>query len=382
MCTKLCTIMGDDMDADAARAHVHGFHAYPARMHPTLARRCVELLAPASGVVLDPFCGSGTSLVEARLAGRGAYGVDLNPLAVLLATLKTRGASDHELRALTTAAVRVARHAEDRRRYKRGATRRYPQDDIRLFDPHVLLELDGLRDGLQNERAGFAQDALRLVLSSILVKVSRKPGDTSDRDMAPRRLATGFTIRLFESKAQELVRRLASFRSHLPPHPPPVRIHQGDARQLRDIPDQSVDLVLTSPPYAGTYDYVEHHRDRLRWLDLPVEKMNAEIGARRNLERLDYAKAVERFGNEMSEVLQALRRVLRDPGFAVIVIADSVVARQPVWADELVRSSALASGLCWLATGSQPRPHFHGGSRKAFASAPRREHTIVLASGA
>ena len=219
------------------------------------------------------------------------------------------------------------------------------------------------------------------MLSSILVKVSRKPGDTSDRDAAPKRLAAGFAIRLFDRKAGELARRLAAFRSSLPAHPPEVRVHQGDARKLLEVPDQSVDLVLTSPPYAGTYDYVEHHRARLRWLDLPIEKMDAEIGARRNLERLDHTKAVERFSNEMCEVLKAMRRVLRDPGFAVIVIADSVVARQPVWADELVRDSARKAGLSWSATASQPRPHFHGGSQKAFASAPRREHTIVLTAG-
>ena len=145
MCTRLSTIMGGEMDADAGRAHIHGFHAYPARMHPTLARRCVELLAPAGATVLDPFCGSGTVLVEARLAGRIAGGIDLNPLAVLLSRLKTHWASDHELKGLVAAAARVARHAEDRRKYKRGATRKYPQDDVRLFDPHVLLELDGLR---------------------------------------------------------------------------------------------------------------------------------------------------------------------------------------------------------------------------------------------
>jgi len=76
---------------DLARAHVHGFHSYPARMHPLTARRLIETLSRPGEVVLDPFCGSGTVLVEGRLAGRRALGVDANPLAIELAWLKTRG---------------------------------------------------------------------------------------------------------------------------------------------------------------------------------------------------------------------------------------------------------------------------------------------------
>ncbi|PKN31804.1 MAG: hypothetical protein CVU63_22025, partial [Deltaproteobacteria bacterium HGW-Deltaproteobacteria-20] len=192
---RLATIMGGDMDADGARAHVHGFHAYPARMHPTLARRAIELMSPMGGTVLDPFCGSGTVLVESRLAARQSWGVDLNPLAVLLARLKSRGATPQELQFILSTAGKVAQHADSRRREKRGATRRYPAEDVQLFDPHVLLELDGLRDGLGQLHGEFVRDALRLVFSAILVKVSRQPGDTSTTSV-PRRLAAGFTIAL------------------------------------------------------------------------------------------------------------------------------------------------------------------------------------------
>src|SRR5262249_7300070 len=52
------------------RAHVHGFHVYPARMHPVTASRLVELTSIAGSKVLDPFCGSGTVLVQAMLARR------------------------------------------------------------------------------------------------------------------------------------------------------------------------------------------------------------------------------------------------------------------------------------------------------------------------
>lgn len=370
--------MTSDEDEDAARAHVHGFHAYPARMHPTLARRCVELMAPAGGVVLDPFCGSGTVLVESMIAGRPSHGADLNPLAVRLTRLKTTVVDGVAVREVMALAKRIAAHAEERRKARRGATRRYPEQDVQMFDPHVLLELDGLRSGLEVQEEGFAREALWLVLSAILIKVSRRAGDTSASE-APKRLAAGYTISLFERKAGELARRLSDLAALVRQAPPRASVTRGDARQLKSFSDASVDLVVTSPPYAGTYDYMEQHAARLRWLGMSGrDLMRTEIGARRDLRKVGYEEAVSRFTQDMTNVMKALHRVLRADGRAVVVIADSVVARQPVWADPLIRQCAKDAGLRWLATASQPRPHFHGPTRQAFKRRPRHEHAILL----
>src|SRR3954466_12113463 len=77
---------------DVAETLTHPFHSYPARLHPGTARVLAELLserAPKNAVIADPFCGSGTTLVEARAAGLRGVGTDLNPLAVLVARAKT-----------------------------------------------------------------------------------------------------------------------------------------------------------------------------------------------------------------------------------------------------------------------------------------------------
>ena len=70
-----------DVDAAAARALTHGFHSYAGRMHPTIARGAVATYSKPGDTVVDPFCGSGTVLVEAQAAGRTAVGVDASPLA-------------------------------------------------------------------------------------------------------------------------------------------------------------------------------------------------------------------------------------------------------------------------------------------------------------
>src|SRR3982750_1404959 len=80
-------------DHDVAESLTHPLHSYPARLHPATARILVELVATGAeraAPVVDPFCGSGTSLVEARAAGLRAIGVDLNPLAVLVPRAQTR----------------------------------------------------------------------------------------------------------------------------------------------------------------------------------------------------------------------------------------------------------------------------------------------------
>ena len=178
-------------DEDEAQAHVHGFHVYPARMHPLTARRLVEALSRPRGAVLDPFCGSGTVLVEARLAGRFAAGVDANPLAVRLARLKATTTTAAQRELLVTWAAKISQTADVRREARAGASRRYPDADVALFDPHVLLELDGLRVGLEgfsprSPEEVWAREALWIVLSAILTKVSRRASDTADAK-APRR---------------------------------------------------------------------------------------------------------------------------------------------------------------------------------------------------
>ena len=67
----------------------HGFHPYPSRMVPAIAATLLKLYNPEKNIVLDPFCGSGGVLVESILHGSPSIGIDINPLACLLAKVKT-----------------------------------------------------------------------------------------------------------------------------------------------------------------------------------------------------------------------------------------------------------------------------------------------------
>lgn len=365
-------------DEIATQAHVHGFHSYPARLHPGTARRLIEGLSRPGERVLDPFCGSGTVLVEARLAGRAALGVDVNPLAVELSELKANGPGAPWTSRIIPVAARVAEHAAERRRSRAGATRRYDDIDVALFAPHVLLELDGLKDGIARVENEALARALLLVLSAVLTKVSVRAGDTG-RPEGEKRVPAGYTTRFFVRKAQDLERRLEAAKALLPPRAPFARVIHGDARDLRAVGDGKVDLIVSSPPYAGVYDYVVHHRDRLRWLELPEERFEEhEIGARRHARGVPFDRALARFRSELGAALGEMGRVLAPRGAAVLVIADSVLAMRAVFADELMRGLAPSAGLVLAAAASQKRPHPHAPTEHAFAARPRREHALLL----
>ena len=322
-------------DADA-RELTHGFHSYPARFHPLLCRRLLAECARAGTVVLDPFVGSGTSLVEAALRGAAGRGVDANPLAVDLAALKATPVPAAARALLVARAADVAARSLDRVK-KRARTKTHggEYDDSSRYMPHIFRELVGLREEIEGE-AEPIRGALLLVLSSIVVKVSRDKGDTSGRapkDTVERSLGKGMPSRLFQRKTEELARGMAAFAAAVPPGTPPPDVRLGDARKLVHIADRSVDVILTSPPYLGTYDYAAQHARRFGWLGLdPRPFTETEIGARRGT-RSDPAGALAAWQRDVDAFVAEFARVLKKGGLAFVAIGDSAVGTRAIAGD-------------------------------------------------
>lgn len=358
--------------------HVHGFHSYPARLHAETAKTLIEALSARGDAVVDPFCGSGTVPVVARELGRRAFGSDLNPLAVELARVKAGGMSEPFARALVAAAAGVIEHARARQEAELGPTRPYGQEDRREFATHVLLALDGLRDGIEQIEELSVRHALFLVLSACLTKLSEKKADSSSVHQ-PKRIARGFPFRFFAMKTEDLVKRALEFSALVPRATPPARLEICDARRLGYLRAQQVKLVVSSPPYPGVYDYFEHHATRLRWLRLDGRYLErGEIGARRAARR-DPLGAAKAWEADFARCASELRRVLARDGLAALMLADSVIGSRPYYADDWVPRVAQQERLAIVARGSQARPHFHAPTSRAFQRRPRREHLFILA---
>lgn len=351
----------------------HPFHAYPARLHPDVARALIATIAPAGSTVLDPFCGSGTVLIEALVAGHRTLGRDLSPFAVELARLKTRVTTSNERKATVNAAGALAARAGSL--VRSHAELPFPPGEDRWFWPHTLREVAALTREIERAEQ-WVRPALRMLLSSILVKVSLQVSD-SDVRVGSKNVPPGAALRLFAYKARELGPCLAALAAAVPKGAAPADIAIDDASKLTTVPDASVHAIVTSPPYANTYDYVDHHARRYAWLRLDASSMRAnEIGAARWFDAPD--AGAERFARELGAMCGAFARVMAPGAHAAVVIADGAAGERPLRADEMVQKAAEGAGLRVIARASQERRAFDRDSARAFARDARREHVIAL----
>jgi site-specific DNA-methyltransferase (cytosine-N4-specific) len=101
-----------------------------------------------------------------------------------------------------------------------------------------------------------------------------------------------------------------------------LQVFNADSRNLNFISDNSIDIIITSPPYANTYDYYLYHKFRKRWLDLDVKfAQYNEIGSRREYSSLKEKK--EKWNDDLIKCFAEMQRVLKPHHFASIVIGDS-----------------------------------------------------------
>ena len=112
--------------------------------------------------------------------------------------------------------------------------------------------------------------------------------------------------------------------------------------------------------------------------ELRIRPIAGEIGARSKLSEVDPAEGRAAWDAEIGAVLASLRRVTKERGLAVLLIADSVVGGAALHADDVLVDLAPRQGFDVVAIASQARPHFHGGTRSAFTRRSRAEHAVLL----
>jgi SAM-dependent methyltransferase len=344
-------------------------------MHPSIARGAVAAFSAKGDGVVDPFCGSGTVPVEAMGLGRRAFGVDASPLGVAIARVRTTLLGEAGRERLVSEAAAVAEQSGERARKRRRPDVPYwATKEVARFHPHVLYELLGLRELVMARPDDDIGRALRLCLSSLLVKFM-KAGPTAPRDGAEKRIARGVPSRMLADRAAELARGLAALEQRTPAGTPAPEISEGDARAL-PMAAGSAALVLSSPPYAGTYDYASIHDARFLWLGLSEKKFRrVQLGAR--TENVgDVSGAAWR--SEQARFMAEVGRVLRPGGHALLVVGDGVVDGRAENAPDGIAAAGAAVGLEAVARASQVRPLHDRRLAEIFADQPRREHLLLL----
>ncbi|MBL9003173.1 MAG: hypothetical protein JNJ46_02940 [Myxococcales bacterium] len=371
----------------------HLFHSFAGRAHPLSIRHLLSDV-PAGAIVLDPFVGSGTVLVEAVLRGARAIGCDISELALRLSRFKSTPLPPAMQKAVHDQAQHVGEASLVRVKKRQRPSQTW--DKPQFYPPHVYLELCGLRSEIETHvrRDPPIGEALLLIFSSIVVKASRQRSETNPTPF-DRHIAAGQVTRWFVAKAAEVARLHAALWQRVQAlaqdEPGACRERPlcvaGDARSVLHDPQAlplwtgSVDCVVTSPPYLGTYDYVDHHARRYPWLGIdPVHMARSEMAARRHGSERSLRELLATHKQDSERWLSGVARVLKPAGVVHVLVGDSLVQGEVVRGDLPIRRAAEASGLRFVARVAAERPHFLSPNTPALpdGAAPRFEHLLTF----
>lgn len=293
-------------DAGATERATHMVHPYPAKLlrHIPAFVLSVPEIFPSGGRVLDPFCGSGTTLVEAMLRGGSAFGADINPLGVLISRVKT---TPVDIESAEASLDGVLDRARSRRATGFEAAKRlaywYPPESLstlaKLRDSIREIEDQDVRDALGVALSGTARD-VSLANPRISVPVRLRPEvyppGNEVRARLSKRLDRIKTVDVAEAFAVNAARTLTRI-SALPSLQPGqvVEVQGADARGLGDFDPFSgradeVDLILTSPPYLGAQKYIRATSLNLLCLGLASDSELGEL-QRQSIGREHFRKA-------------------------------------------------------------------------------------------
>lgn len=310
------------------------YHWYPATFIPEIPYALIEILTEPGDVVYDPFAGIGTTIFQALLLGRKPFATEVGRIPVefvksMLVLLDPR-TSISEL-ADECAGIRVAYNpSTDYSEMMQGG----PADVEHLrpwFSPSTfnqlmyltLCETECCRTGVKA--------AMRISLSATLKAVcaqDRGWGCIADNmHPKPNQLEKEKdALGRFERNLNVLGRDVLEARKALPldarqflaVYEPSSYVARVDAREATNVPDGSVDLVVTSPPYPDMTDYSTSQRLSYYWLGAdPMEDLAVEIGARRKRFR---SASVQKYVAEMVQAVASISRKLKPNGYAALVM--------------------------------------------------------------
>ena len=321
----------------------HGYHRYPAKFIPQIVSRLAEKYTRQGDLVVDPFGGCGTTLVESKVMGRPSIAVDINPVAVLITKAKITPIDPLKIeKGFTTLKNRLETYNE-KTKVKAPEHERIdywfkPEEKRRLA--FIFSEISRVKN-LDSQDFFFCGFSNILKNCSIWLQKSNKP--TRDFEKKPSE-----PIKTFLKQIKKMLRgnnqlfELLSEKGYLKI---PSKVVCTDARTI-PTKDNSVSLIVTSPPYVTSYEYADLHQLTALWLEYTKDlsdfrkrfigtsyhnKKNLILNStlaeeiRNQLLNIDKktAEEVSTYFSEMNQVFIEMKRMLKKGGKTCIVVGNT-----------------------------------------------------------
>lgn len=353
-------------NARSVESWTHGYHRYPAKFLPNIVKKIIEEHTEVGDTVVDVFAGCGTTLVEAKIHGRRSIGVDINPVAKLITSVKTNPippkkldeAYDHILEKFNTFIVddymNVATH-------ERIDYWFFPEDKGKIaFLYEVILNLP------QDQKV---KDFFLVGLSNILKNCSKWLQSSTKPQIDPDKTPADPFV-AFKRQIKSMFRKNSEFYSELSKLnflDIDCNIYLEDARAT-GISPESVNTVITSPPYVTSYEYADLHQLTGYWFEyvdnlLKFRKQfigtfysygeiveTVSILANQTVDKmakkhLRTAKEMSNYFSDMAAVSNEMFRILKDEGKAFIVIGNTTHKNVKIRSAEIFVEMLVSSGF-------------------------------------
>lgn len=350
--SRLAKMDWDFIDANTSYL-THAIHPYPAKYIPQIPKALIRELVSIGDIVLDPFCGSGTTLVEAQRLECNAIGIDANPLACLISRAKTTLLNENEVELLRNLAEEISICARQTclgmlplfpniLPFRQNSSSGKFEGVEEWFDAPVIDELNFIKAKCLALETQNARQLALVAFSAIIVTVSRQDSDTRyvrrQKNVKP-----GDPLQLFSRTLLQAVQRVVEYGQEVDNR---FTSTVYEANILEPPKIGPVDLVVCSPPYPNAYSYHLYHRTRMLWLDMDQPKFKQqEIGSHRKYsQKGEKAATADTFRGELFTILTWLSHTLKYGRYACFVIGDSTIKGKRVHNDQLLIEVAEAVG--------------------------------------
>ena len=357
----------------------HNYHPYPCKFVPQIPQSMITKFSKQGDLVLDPFCGSGTTLAEASLLNRNGIGIDLNPVAVLSSKVKTTPLTSSNKKIIKNFLEKI--DCKTSTEFKKLVQKNFDESFVPDFDnlnhwflPFVIKELASLKKLIFEIKNARSRNFLLLAFSNVIVPISKQDSET--RYVAVEKNTKQYQLfKIFSKKIKEMLERDAEYAKLRSKSK--ISVHHADSRKMNQVKDNSVNLILTSPPYLNTFDYYLYHKMRIVWLGFSPKTMrDSEMGCHHTSSK--YATGFPNYKNDLDAIFSEFSRVLSNDGKICLIIGDAKVENHKISALKLVEELAEKHKLKIEEIFSQELKKTTRSFNAKFSSSGKNEYMIVM----